>query len=449
MVVLTACCLASIGLLAVPTVAMAATAYTVSTTADVAANAGACGNSAITTAPVPLSLREATCLANNAGGAVTISVPAGTYNLSNGELRPGTHTGQSVTIIGAGAASTVVSGQGLSRVLDIDPNSLGGVDAALSGLTITGGSDSTFGGAGILAGAGNATTSDLLSLDSMVIAGNAADVASPGSTNQNGGGLEFQGGKLTVTNTTFSNNTAHSSQGSGLFYQATGTSSPEGLTVTGSTFSANSATNTNGSPVNNGGALALQGGTTFAVSGSRFVNNTSVATTGSSVGAAIWAQGGTLSVNSSTFTGNSVSGAGSPSGGAIYTAATALTAHYDRFVGNSAATGSAIFEASGSVDATDDWWGCNTGPGTAGCDTVAGGPLVSPRLVLSVTASPATVVGPNATSTVTAALTSDSLGGAIGGANLGAFEALPVSFSDPPGDATVTDPSEQLVAGQA
>ena len=50
-------------------------------------------------------------------------------------------------------------------------------------------------------------------------------------------------------------------------------------------------------------------------------------------------------------------------------------------------------------------------------------PTVSPRLVLTATASPATVVGPNATSTITAALTTDSLGAAIGAANLDAFAA--------------------------
>src|SRR4051794_35978644 len=65
--------------------ALATTTLTVSTTADIAANAGACGNSS-TTVPSPLSLREATCLANNIGGTVNITVPAGHYNLANGEL---------------------------------------------------------------------------------------------------------------------------------------------------------------------------------------------------------------------------------------------------------------------------------------------------------------------------------------------------------------------------
>ena len=66
-----------------PTPAYAATSLTVTTTADVATNFAACGNAGITMPSVPLSLREATCLANNIGGVVTISIPAGTYNLGN------------------------------------------------------------------------------------------------------------------------------------------------------------------------------------------------------------------------------------------------------------------------------------------------------------------------------------------------------------------------------
>ena len=52
------------------TSAAAATSFSVTTTADVAANSGACGNPSIVIAPSPLSLREAVCLANNIGGTV-------------------------------------------------------------------------------------------------------------------------------------------------------------------------------------------------------------------------------------------------------------------------------------------------------------------------------------------------------------------------------------------
>src|SRR5690349_14842805 len=61
-----------------PGPALAAVALNVTTTADIAANSGDCGNTS-TTVPSPLSLREATCIANNYGNsqAVMITVPAG------------------------------------------------------------------------------------------------------------------------------------------------------------------------------------------------------------------------------------------------------------------------------------------------------------------------------------------------------------------------------------
>ena len=316
-------------------------------------------------------------------------------------------------------------------------NSVGGVNASMSGMTITGGVDSTFGGAGILAGSGNALTTDVMTMDSVIVTGNQANAAQQSVTNAFGGGMQFSGGQLTVTNSTFNNNGAFSSPGSGLAYFATGAGSPESLTVSGTTFSANHATNSSG--VVNGGALALFGSTSSAtVTNSRFVNNTVVSTNGPAIGAAINVQAGTLNLTGSTFTGNSVTGGTGQLGGAVYATGTSATLHHNRFTGNVATTASALALAGGTADAASNWWGCNTGPGTAGCDTVSGSPIVAPRLVLTASASPSTVTGPNATSTITAALTTDSLGGPVGGVNLGAFEAHPVTFSDPPGDATVT-----------
>jgi hypothetical protein len=436
----------SLALLAVVAAAPAnaATSYTVSTTADIAANAGACGNPGITAAPSPLSLREATCLANNSGAtAVTINIPSGTYVLSSGELAPGQVPGSNITMAGAGASATVISANNASRVLDLDKNLTGGVTTSISSLTITGGADSTFGGAGIIAGSNNNTTLDSLTLSNVIVTGNAANGASPGVTNKPGGGIQFLGGKLSISDSTISNNSSASSYGSGVAYGANGAASPESLTITNTTFSGNSTANSHGDAgTANGGALAMFGtaGSNFSVANSRFVNNTatSTASSGPAEGAAIWDQSGNLTVTGSTFTGNSVSGgASSDVGGAIEVTSGTAALHYDRFVGNSAPAGGAL-HSGGTTDATENWWGCNTGPGTAGCDSVTGSATVSPRLVLTATASPATVIGPNGTSTITARLTTDSLGAAQNASNFGAFAALPVTFSDPPGDATVT-----------
>jgi hypothetical protein len=430
-----------LGVVAAPS-AEAAVTLNVSTPNDIAANAGACGNTSIAV-PSPLSLREATCIANNYGNtqAVTINIPAGHYTLTSGELTFGDTGGANITLSGAGSASTVIDGNHASRVLDIDSSSIGGVTASLSGLTVTGGSDSTWGGGGISAGAGNSVPTDALSLTDVVVSGNASDVAAPTATDQPGGGLFFQGGALTITNSTFTGNTSNSSIGSGVFFQ--GINNSDSLTVTNSTFSGNSTANSAASTTTDGGALATiaAAGATVTVTNSRFTGNTATGTSGNAAGAGIYAQGGALTVTGSTFTGNSVSGGpGTPTGGAIYSAASSTTLHYNRFTGNTAASGSAVAQTSGTADATQNWWGCSTGPGTAGCDSITSGTVnATPRLVLTATAGPSHLIGPNGTATITAALTTDSAGNAVAPANLtAAFDGLPVSFADPPGDATVT-----------
>ncbi len=408
--------------------------------------------SSSTTPSSPLSLREAVCLANNIGGAVTINIPSGTYNLTNGELQVGKAGGNDVTLSGAGQASTVISAGGLSRVLNLDPSVLGGVAVSISGVTVTGGAVTTFGGAGIIGGSGTAATADTLSISNTTLTNNSVNSA---TTNKPGGGLQFIGGSLTITNSTFSNNSSGSSPGSGVHYSARGTASGEQLTVSGTTFSGNNV-NASAASITVGGALStqIQAGSpaAFNVSNSRFVNNTVTGSgTGIPHGAGIFSQSGVLNVTGSTFTGNSVTGGSNPSGGAISVLGGVATAHYNRFTGNVGANGAGMFVgASATMDATDNWWGCNTGPGTAGCDSVGGTPTVSPRLVLTAAASPATVVGPNATANITASLTQDSAGSAVGSGNLGAFAALPVSWTDPqPAGATVSVGSSNISSGSA
>jgi large repetitive protein len=428
-----------------------AASLTVNSTADVATNFGACGNTAQTTSSG--SLREAVCAANNAGAtSSTITVAAGTYHLTNGELQMGKVSGSNITLTGAGAASTIIDAGGLSRVFNLDPSIIGGVTTSISGVTISGGSDTgagALGGAGIIAGSSTAATGDHLTVSNSTITNNHTT----GLSNV-GGGLQFIGGVLTVTNSTISSNSSSEAPGSGVFYGARGVASGEGLTVSGTTFSGNS-TSVSTAGLKIGGALTVQiqaaSPAVFNVSNSRFVNNTATATgSGVPVGAGVYVESGTLNLTGSTFTGNSATGGATPNGGAVAVWGGVANLHYNRFTGNIAATASAVNlgTASGAtVDATDNWWGCNTGPGTAGCDTVAGGPTVSPRLVLTATASPATVVGPNATSNITAALTTDSLGGAVGAGNLGAFNGLTVAFSDPqPSGATLGAASDTLDA---
>ena len=68
---------------------------------------------------------------------------------------------------------------------------------------------------------------------------------------------------------------------------------------------------------------------------------------------------------------------------------------------------------SGTLDAVDNWWGCNAGPNTSGCtsiiDTSGSSVNATPFLVLSATASP-TSISSGSNSTITASLTQNSAG---------------------------------------
>jgi predicted outer membrane repeat protein len=127
--------------------------------------------------------------------------------------------------------------------------------------------------------------------------------------------------------------------------------------------------------------------------------------------------GDTTTISGSTFTGNSALDDASDSGaqgGAIH-ADGDMTISNSRIVGNSSADGlgSGLYAsnvAGFTVTATDNWWGCNGGPGASGCDTAddeAGTLTTNPWLVLSVSANPTQIL-PDATSLLTANLTENS-----------------------------------------
>lgn len=397
--------------------AAASTTLSVTTTTDTSPASGPCANGS-TTPPSPLSLRDAVCVANNLGGVVTVSVPAGTYDLSHGELDVGTAAGQNVTLVGAGASSTIIDAQGQSRVLNFDPNIVGGVAGTVQGVTITGGSDSTFGGAGIIAGSGAASDTDQLTIDDSTITANNANGSTPTETSNPGGGIQFIGGQLTITDSTISNNTSQSSAGAAVFYQAEGQGSPESFTMSGTTVAGNNEVNSQSVVPTDGAVdLAAPGGVTMSVTSSTFEGNQADGNVGPVRGAALTLESGAVNVTDSDFSGNTVtdtSQASGSGGAAIATVTGTATFTDDRIAGNSVsppATGQALDNLGATVTATNDWWGCNAGPGSSGCDSVVGSATTAPRLTL--TASPVTVAA-NATAQVTANLTDNSAGSAIG-----------------------------------
>jgi hypothetical protein len=165
----------------------------------------------------PGSLRAAVAAANP-GDAIT--VPALTVSLTSGQIL----VSKSVTIAGAGARQTIISGTGQSRVFEVT-----GGTVSISGVTVTG--------------------------------GDGFDV--PGGAAGDGGGILVEAGTLTLADSTVTGNqTMGTAEGSGI--QASGS-----LTVSRSTISFNS-----GPTSNRGGGIGFAGGGTLQVLDSTLAHNT-------------------------------------------------------------------------------------------------------------------------------------------------------------------------------
>ena len=240
--------------------ALAATNLTVSTTADTSTGTAACSGSS-TSVPSPLCLREAVCLANNIGGEVNITLPAGNYKLSNGELKMGTHSGQTVNLAGAGAATTIIDGQHLNRVINIDSGLTSGIKSTITGVAIVNGKDETFGGAGIIDGYENGSAIDVLTLKNVVIENCVANEGHPTVTNKPGGAVAMDSGKLTIENSRIVGNKSFASSGGGVSFFNNGEGAAgQGVLVKNTVFESNSET-ANQAANFVGGALYFDEGT--------------------------------------------------------------------------------------------------------------------------------------------------------------------------------------------
>lgn len=388
-----------------PRLAHAAT-FTVTKTADT--NDGVCDGDC--------SLREAILTANASPGPDTITLPAGTYQLTIAGNEDAASSGDlditdSLAIVGAGASSTIIDGGDTDRVFDIAPISTCTCTISFSGVTIANGnanaSNFNVGGA-IYLGFGTTTT----------ITGS---VISSSTATGTGGGIEARGAALTLANVTFAANSAVAGGGA--------LRSIGNLNVSTSTFSDNVA--------EFGGAISLgQDSTkTVSITGSRFTGNDAVTTAGGAAddGGAIHANVDTVvTLTGSTLTGNTAAN----NGGAISftdnpAAGTGtLNASFNRITGNAATAGSGLAHVSGVATAENNWWGCNAGPTSAPCDRVQGAADADPWLQLVHTADPSTIDTGGA-STLTAGFLTNSAGSAVSAANLGAIIGVPVLFDDP------------------
>jgi hypothetical protein len=369
--------------------------------------------SACTAAANDCSLRGAVAFANLNPGT-TINVPAGTYSLNipggAGEGFSGNNSigdldvrGNNTIIAGAGAATTIISQtQPNDRVLEINPDLLASFNFDISGVTISGGKETTaVGGGGIISGSINNT----MSVTNCVISGNSAT----GLGTLGGGGILHTGGSLTITGTTFSGNST-STSGGGLGYTAGDplirTPSPGTLSVSGSTFSNNTA---NSAAAGGGGAdlFNFNGGLgTYNINSTSFSGNN--APNGN--GGAMIVESGPLTLTTSSLSGNTAG----VSGGAVFSSGSASVT-FSRLVGNSTTNplnGLTLFASAGPFTADDNWWGTNTGPSANDFRNPGGSVFPMTFLQLRFSASP-TQICSGATSTLTADIKQRNLGAAL------------------------------------
>lgn len=313
------------------------------------------------------TLRAAIQAANALSGADTIVIPAGTYTLTiAGRAETAAATGDlditdSLTITGAGAASTIVQScaqngticVGIDRVFHVDPNGAG-ITVSISGLTIQNGTGqvipfvSANGGAillGVAQTLGSPIPSGRLTLTDCVVANSTTD--------RDGGGIFNNAGTLTLIRTTVSNSNAGGNGG--------GIANGDGgvVRLTDSTLSNNHAPQ--------GGAI-FSGyfdtgtSTNFAVTNSTINGNTAGQGPGQGFGAGVYANRGVFAIVNSTIAGNT----SLYSGGGIYAAIT-VTLNSSTIAGNVAGTsGAGGFGAGfvGVVTASNTIFAGNTLVGT-------------------------------------------------------------------------------------
>ncbi|HET9730839.1 MAG TPA: choice-of-anchor Q domain-containing protein, partial [Acidimicrobiia bacterium] len=251
---------------AAPASAATFSTYVVNSTADTtdAAGTGLCATQPPTIA-APCTLRAAIAEANALTG-VTITVPAGAYNLTAGTTLT---ISKPMTINGAekqpGANATTIDAGAKSSVFTVNATGV-----TIDGVVVRNGAAGKGNGGGILVSRNSALT-----LTKSTVSGNTAS---------QGGGIEVDG-TATVSQSTITGNTA-SGKGGGIYNAGT-------LTVQNSTFTANTA--------NGGGGIGS----------SSTVNITAATVTGNnsnnSNGGGLYRNGGTFNVTSSIIASNNAS----------------------------------------------------------------------------------------------------------------------------------------------
>ena len=454
---------------------------------------GGAGNGLIT-------LRSAV-IAANANSNSTINIPAGVYTLTiagdDGNVDPNPAIGDldvltSVTIKGAGPGNTIIQAgtnptNGIDQIFTLNAyyTSTGksavvnGFTSRVSDITFRFGKcvnlntqSGSFVGAGISFDAGYDNGNPIASPGSMVVSNCVFD--SNSSTYGGGAIATFDGGTVTIDSCTFTNNgigaTGNTASGGAIVIGNT-TVNNGVTTIKNSTFVKNVATGAGGAMLFFGGnptcfvhnclvannVAAGEGGGIYGTGlltidqGTIISNNISAGTNNND------AQGGGLylvagpTVSNCTIVSNtaSLTSTDQRGGGGIAVGGGNVTISNCRIFGNVAASGSGVHKDlnTGILNAINNWWGANGGPGATGNDSAVlggggsgGGAVlnVNPWLVMSFSASPTTILT-GGTSTLTASITKNS----ASAAGFTVPNATPVNFggtlgTDSPASTTLT-----------
>jgi hypothetical protein len=354
-------------------------------------------------------LRGAISAAVAAGsGPHIINVSAGTYNLTLGQIVLG-NSPITLTIIGADPATTIINMTATlqDRIFKINPSrTVSNVRVTIQNLTFTNGrlTSDNFGGGAILAGGPS----------NSVIISNCVFNSNTGGGNGGGAISTLDGGTISIDQCSFTGNSCPTGNGGALYYNLPANQTGS-LTVTNSIFTNNRITEAS----KHGGAITIwvgptSGGTTSAINIQRNTFLTNQANGSMSEGGAVfinnrWGAGNTAQIILNRIVGNTAA--------------------------NPATSGLAMFSAAGNVNAENNWWGCNFGPG--GCNNRAGvvssggaGTLQIPTwIILRTSSSVASFCsGSTNTATITASFRSTN-GAAFTPAQLAALVGVPVTFS--------------------
>ncbi|ACZ39949.1 pectinesterase family protein [Sphaerobacter thermophilus] len=183
------------------------------------------------------------------------------------------------------------------------------------------------------------------------------------------------------------------------------------------------------------------------VDGATITNNT---ISGNGNGILLEARADNVTIASNNITGNNVKSL-EPEGGAGIRFLSEFTGSGNRIAFNRIAgnvDGMGINNQSTTVlDATNNWWGCNAGPGEDGCNTVAGPVNLDPWLTLTVTTDTAELES-GEEATVTASLTTNSDGDDTSSDGT-VPNGILVDFDVDPADAGTLDPANTSTAAGA